>query len=99
MSLRIHIQGLCRPNEWRNIDEFAGFLEADWQRLDGQKYDDISGYDSGTPLMQEAFARCVLRGIQPPFALEDALNWTATGLLSEDSIEQGAQPVRVPSFR
>ena len=49
--------------------------------------------------MQEAFARCVLRGIQPPFALEDALNWTATGLLSEDSIEQGAQPVRVPSFR
>lgn len=96
---KIHIQGLCRPNEWRNIDEFAGFLEADWQRLDGQKYDDISGYDSGTPLMQETFARCVLRGIQPPFALEDALNWTATGLLSEDSIEQGAQPVRVPSFR
>lgn len=96
---KIHIKGLCKPGEWRNIEDFAGFLSEDWQRLDALKYDDISGYDSGTPLMQEAFANNLLRGEKLPFEMDDALNWTAAGLLSEHSVEQGARPVDVPTYR
>ncbi len=96
---KVHIQGLCRPNEWRNIDDFAGFLSEDWARLDGLGYDDLTGYDSGTPIMQEAFARSVLRGEAMSVPLEDAMNWTATGLLSENSVNGGAVSVEVPVYR
>lgn len=96
---KIHIKGLCRPNEWRNIYDFAGFLSEDWARLDGLGYDDLTGYDSGTPLMQEAFAGSILSNSPMPFTMEDAMNWTAVGLLSEQSVNEGAAPVPVPVYR
>ena len=96
---KVHIQGLCKPNEWRNIEDFAGFLPKDWARLDGLRYDDLTGYDSGTPLMQEAFARSVLDGVEPSVPLHAAMNWTAAGLLSEQSVNQNAAPVDVPTYR
>lgn len=95
---KIHIKGLCRPDEWRNIDDFSGLLDRRWKKLDTQRYDDISGYDSGTPLMLEAFASSILNNIKPPLLAEDALNWTAVGLLSEQSIVQGSTVINVPVY-
>ncbi len=96
---KVHIRGLCKPNEWRNIYDFAGFEHEDWHRLDSMRYFNKTGYDSGTPIMHEAFARSVLRGEAPPIPLEDALNWTAAGLLSEQSVNENGMPVEVPVYR
>lgn len=95
---KVHIRGLCQANEWRNIDDFSGLLDDKWNQLDAQMYDDISGYDSGTPLMLDAFADSIITGCEPPVTLADAMNWTATGLLSEESIQKGSIAVDVPLF-
>ncbi len=48
--------------------------------------------------MQDAFARSVLYGEAVPVPLDDAVNWTAAGLLSQDSLNGGSVPVAVPEF-
>ena len=55
-------------------------------------------YDSGCALMQDDFARALLDGTPMPIALEDALNWTAAGLLSNDSAINGSAPVSIPAY-
>lgn len=96
---KVHIQGLHKPNEWHNIEEFAGFLPEGWKRLDDLKYNDLTGYDSGAPMMQEAFALSCLNDTQPPITLLDAMNWTAAGLLSAESVVNGAKRIEVPTYR
>lgn len=96
---KIHIKGLRRQNEWRNIDDFSGLLDNKWKKLAVPQYDDISGYDSGTPLMLEAFANSILQGTKPPISAADAMNWTVSGLLSEQSITQGSVAINVPVYQ
>lgn len=60
--------------------------------------DGTSMYDSGCALMQDDFARALLDGTPMPIALEDALNWTAAGLLSNDSAINGSAPVSIPAY-
>ena len=102
---KVHIKGLCKPDEWRNLFDFAGFLPPEWRMYTdrGVKFshtedDGISMYDSGCALMQDDFARALLDGTPMPIALEDALNWTAAGLLSNDSAINGSAPVSIPAY-
>lgn len=95
---KIHIKGICAPNEWKNIYDFSGFLPEEWAYPDSLHYSDLQDYDSGTPLMQDAFALAVLNNTPTPVSLEDSVNWTAAGLLSADSLLQGSKPVSVPVF-
>lgn len=102
---KVHIKGLCRPGEWRNLFDFAGFLPDAWRMYtdNGVRYDDTvdngtSMYDSGCALMQDEFAQALIFGTEMPISLEAALNWTAAGLLSEDSIVGGSIPVQIPQY-
>lgn len=102
---KVHIKGLCRPDEWRNLFDFAGFLPSEWKMYaeHGVSFNDAfddgtSQYDSGCALMQDEFARALIDGTAMPISLEDALNWTAAGLLSEDSIVNGSMPVDIPAY-
>ncbi len=102
---KVHIKGLCKPDEWRNLFDFSGFLPDAWHIYTdkGVKFDDTvdngtSMYDSGCALMQDEFALAVLNGTEMPITMEDALNWTAAGLLSADSVGQGSMPVGIPAY-
>lgn len=102
---KIHIKGLCKPGEWRNLFDFAGFLPAEWRMYteNGVWFNDaiddgVSMYDSGCALMQDDFARALIEGKEMPITMEDALNWTAAGILSHDSAINGSAPVNVPEY-
>ena len=100
---KVHIDGVCAPNEWRNLYDYKEFLPHEWDILRHESFDDTQDncrdlYDSGTSLLLEDFARCILEGRQPPIGFLEALNWTAAGLVSADSAERGGMPVQVPEF-
>lgn len=95
---KIHIKGLCKPNEWKNIYDFEGLLPDEWKYPDSLHYADKEDYDSGAPLMLDAFAKAVLDDTPVPVPLDDAVNWTAAGLLSKDSLLAGSRPIEVPTF-
>lgn len=102
---KIHIKGICAPNEWKNLFDFAAFLPDEWKMFDNtdrtfddSKDDGVSMYDSGCALMDDEFALCILNNTEPPISLDAALNWTAAGLLSEQSVNSGSQPIDVPLY-
>ena len=109
---KIYIKGVSRqggwnePGGWNNVYEFKDYCSDDWKchwnaddypanLLDNDTYE---LYDSGALLMLEKFADCVLNGKSVPVSFEDAANWTAAGLLSADSVNNGSKPVKVPIF-
>ena len=100
---KIHIRGLCRPNEWRNVYDFRGFLPKEWDIFPENHFDDTKDngtekFDIGAPLLLEAFANCIINDTEPPVSAARSLNWTAAGLLSEASVNGGGIPVEVPDF-
>ena len=101
---KIHIKGLCKPNEWKNLFDIAGFLPAEWDmykkdwKAEDAHDDGTSMYDSGCALMDDEFALSILNDTQPPISLDEALNWTAAGLLSEESVNNGSNSVKVPLY-
>ncbi len=100
---KIHIRGLCGSEEWRNVYDFRGFLPKEWQVYPDGTFDDTSDngtqkYDSGTPLLLEAFAKSILTNTEPPVSAKRSLNWTAAGILSEVSINNHGEPVDIPDF-
>ena len=83
--------------------DFRGFLPREWDIFPEGYFDDsrdngTEKYDSGAPLLLEAFANCILKDTEPPVSAARALNWTAAGLLSEASVLGGGIPVEVPDF-
>ncbi|MDX9982284.1 MAG: Gfo/Idh/MocA family oxidoreductase [Lentisphaeria bacterium] len=101
---KVHLDGVCKPDEWRNVYEFKEYLPAAWNLFpegtfaDGNDDDCYRLYDSGTALMLDDFALAVLAGGPPPVGVAEAANWTAAGLLSADSVANGGTPVEVPLF-
>lgn len=101
---KIHIRGLCGSNEWRNVYDFRGFLPKEWQELyedgtfDDTKDDCCTLFDSGTAILLNAFAKSVLEDTDPPVNLKRSLNWTAAGILSTQSVNNGGEPVEIPDF-
>jgi predicted dehydrogenase len=58
-----------------------------------------SGHGGGDFLVGRAFARSLIEGTPPEIDVFDALEWTAAGLCSQQSILQGGIPVPVPDYR
>ena len=101
---KVHISGLCKPNEWKNLYDFKEFLGTEWDILPNNMFDDnfddgVSLFDSGTPLLLNAFTSSIINNTTPSVDISKALNWTATGLLSEKSINEGSRPIEVPIFK
>jgi len=102
---KVYLDGICKPNEWKNVYDFSEYLPAGWKDYFGDKNaadkndnDTYALYDSGICMMIDAFADCIQNDKQPPVDFFDAVNWTATGLLSETSVENGCIPVEIPKF-
>ena len=100
---KVHIRGLCGPQEWRNVYDFKGFLPKEWQVFPDGYFNDSADdgctlYDSGTALLLGSFARSILDDTEPLVSAKRALNWTAAGILSEQSVNCGGEPMDVPDF-
>lgn len=94
---KIYVHGRTPPGTWESLWNYSEYLPPEWTNLPKEAIND--GYDGGAPLMLDAFARCILDDTREPVNVEDALNLTAPGLLSEVSRERGGVPVEVPEFR
>lgn len=93
---KIYIEGQTPRGAWQSLWDFEDYLSDGWKALPPEAVND--GYDGGTPLMIEDFARCIAEDTRPPIDVVDALNMTAPGLMSEVSRERGGAPVEVPDF-
>ena len=98
--------GWNAPGGWNNIYEFKEVCTEEWKRYwnpedypeDALDNDTYELYDSGALLMLERFADCVLNNKPVPISFEDAANWTAAGLLSADSVNNGSKVIEIPTF-
>ncbi len=99
---KVHIRGICGANEWRDVYDFKGLLPKEWDIIpEGFDYREDNGtkfFDSGTPLLLQAFGRAILTDTEPPISAKRSLNWTAAGILSEQSLLQGGEPITIPDF-
>lgn len=101
---KIHIRGLCGSQEWRSVFDFKGFYPKEWDEIypadyfDDTKDDCTSLYDSGTPLLLEEFGKCIINDTEPPINAKRSLNWTAAGILSEQSANNGGELIEIPDF-
>lgn len=103
---KVYIKGVSCEGHWNNIYEFKEACSKEWRRYwnpddypdDVTDNDTYELYDSGALLMIEKFAECILCNRPVPISFEDAANWTATGLLSAESVNNGSKPIEVPTF-
>ncbi|MBC8142885.1 MAG: Gfo/Idh/MocA family oxidoreductase [Armatimonadetes bacterium] len=83
---------------WRPFNEIADDFLPTWYtatEVDAQK----AGHGGGDYYTAREFARAIQTGTPPTMDVYDALEWTATGLLSQQSIVAGGVPVAVPDYR
>ena len=83
--------------QWLPIEGFADLIPAETRQLiDAAKG---AGHGGGDYLVAHAFVRAVLGEAPNPVDVIKAMEWTAVGLCSTQSIQAGGIPVPVPEFR
>lgn len=86
------------PNRWRSLWEFeAEFMPEIWR--DPPQEAREAGHGGSDYFEVREFVDCILHDRKPPVDLYDALDMTVPGLVSEESIRRGGQPLPVPDFR
>ena len=97
MDQKVYLQGSGTSGKWRDLEEFADeFLPDYWKDVPAEFFD--NGYDGGTVHMFDEFALSILNDTPVPISPEEALNWTAAGICSEQSSDQNGMPVEIPTF-
>lgn len=83
--------------EWRPATEFREHLPDLWRNPpeEAQK----AGHGGGDYYEIRDFVEAVANGTPPPVDVYTALEWTAAGLCSQTSIENGGVLIKVPNFR
>ncbi|MFN3682352.1 MAG: Gfo/Idh/MocA family protein [Fimbriimonadaceae bacterium] len=82
---------------WRPIADFEDLLPERYRDAPREALE--AGHGGGDWFLIEDWC-ATLRGERPPaVGVEDALEWTAVGLLSTLSVESGGVPLRIPDFR
>jgi predicted dehydrogenase len=83
--------------EWRPITDFDEHLPMEWRKpVDAALR---AGHGGGDYFVVRDFIEAVRSGAPPPIDVYMALEWTAAGLCSQVSIDNGGVAVRVPNFR
>ena len=95
MDQKVYLQGSGTSGKWRDLEEFADeFLPDYWKDVPAEFFDN----DGGTVHMFDEFALSILNDTPVPISPEEALNWTAAGICSEQSSDQNGMPVEIPTF-
>ena len=83
--------------EWRPLSDFDEHLPDDWKNPPEAALK--AGHGGGDFFAARDFVRAC-RGEEPPATdIYDALDWTAAGLCSTVSLQNGGVPIRLPDFR
>ncbi len=85
-----------RERSWQELDDFADDLPEWYRTLASQATE--GGHGGGDFFTAWWFAQACLGIREVPITPEAALNWTAAGLVSQDSIRQGGMPLPVPGW-
>lgn len=85
------------PREWRPAAEFEQHLPEAWRNPPEEARN--AGHGGGDYFQVRDFVQAIRDGTPPPVDVYAALEWTAAGLCSQLSIQQGGVPVPVPDFR
>ena len=81
---------------WEPLEAYASALPA-WYTA-GLALSAGSGHGGADFFVAGDFVRACRGEIPVPIGIEDALNWTAAGLVSQESIARGGMPLPVPSL-
>lgn len=98
---KVHFRKEMGPNQWKNVYAFPEYypegIPKEYQLTPPWDNDPYLLYDSGFENMYQAFVDCIVNDTEPPIGIDDAINWTLTGILSSESVVSG-KTVEIPSF-
>lgn len=83
--------------EWRPLWDFAEHLPDEWKNPPEAAL--RAGHGGGDYFVVRDFVDAALGETPNPIDVFTALDWTAVGLCSQLSIDNGGVPIRVPDFR
>jgi len=88
----------CGKYEWVALKEYEErYLPEAWRKPPEEAL--RTGHWGSDYFIAKAFVDCIINDTRPPIDVYKALDFTAPGLVSEDSIIQGGKPLPVPDFR
>lgn len=85
------------PEDWRPLSDFDDFLPEKYKNPPPEALQ--SGHWGGDYWEVMDFVEAIQTGKPPEIDVYTAVEWTAVGLCSIESIEKGGVPVEVPKFR
>ncbi|MBC7235252.1 MAG: Gfo/Idh/MocA family oxidoreductase [Chloroflexi bacterium] len=95
---RIWLRSRCpEPNVWHDLEEFAEFLPASWLRREEQAHQ--TGHGGGDFYVISDFVEAILENKEPPIGIDEAMDMTLPGLVSQQSIAEGGRWLPVPDSR
>lgn len=83
--------------KWTAIEEYEDHLPAHWRNPPPEALK--AGHGGGDYWVVKDFVDACLRRAEPPVDIYTALEWTATGLCSQISIENQGAAIKIPDFR
>ena len=86
-----------RRYEWRPLKEYESYLPEKWRKPPKEALE--TGHWGSDYFAVRDFVDSLINDVTPPIDIYKALDFTAPGLVSEESIRRGGQPLPVPDFR
>ncbi len=83
--------------KWQPLTQFEEHLPDMWRNPPEEAL--RAGHGGGDYFVVRDFIEAVENGTPPPIDIYTSLEWTAAGLCSQLSIDNGGVPIRVPDFR
>ena len=83
--------------KWTPLSEYEEHLPELWRNPPEEAL--RAGHGGGDYFEVRDFVEAVVSGAPPPIDLYTSLEWTAAGLCSQLSIDNGGVPIKVPNFR
>jgi len=88
----------CKGYEWKPLKDYEErFLPEEWKHPPEEALK--TGHWGSDYFVVRDFAESILHNRKPPIDVYDALNMTAPGIASQESITRGGAPVEVPDFK
>ena len=82
---------------WGTLDDYYDLLPPVWRNPSEEAR--RAGHGGGDYHEIRDFVEAARSGSRPPIDIYTSLEWTAAGLCSRISIENGGVPIKLPNFR
>lgn len=96
---RIWLRALCEdPNEWLDLDTLAeDYIPTGWRELAEKAK--LAGHGGGDFFVIHDFVQAIRTGMPPSIGIDEAMDMTLPGLVSQQSILEGGRWLDVPNSR